>query len=78
MPKSDWYTYRELRDALNELSEEQLDMTVSIYDPEIAEVYPVSECFVVDNLPPEHQQHFDEEEFEQPLLLIGTAEGIDA
>ena len=27
--------YRQIRDALNELSEEQLDMTANVYEPEM-------------------------------------------
>jgi len=31
MPKSDYYTYRELLEALKELTPEQLDMTATVY-----------------------------------------------
>lgn len=79
MPKGDYYTYRELLAALQELSEDQLDMTASTYDPDTNEVVPISETFVVGNLPVRHQIELDGVvENDQPLLVLGTPEGIDA
>lgn len=74
---SDFYTFRQLRDALNELSDEQLDMTASVYEPSTNEVIPISECFIVENLPDAHQEQLDGVvENDQPLLVIGPPEGL--
>lgn len=79
MPKSDYYTYRELLAALQELSEDQLDMTASTYDPNTHEVVPISETFVVGNLPIRHQIELDGVvENDQPVLVLGLPDGIDA
>jgi len=79
MPKGDYYTYRELLAALQELSEDQLDMTASTYDPTTNEVVPISETFVVSELPIRHQIELDGVvENDQPLLVVGPSEGIDA
>ena len=40
-------TFRELRDALNLLPDELLEMTASVYSPEHGEVVPISEVFIV-------------------------------
>lgn len=72
-------TYRLLRDALNELTEEQLDDTVSIYCAEDNEVIPVNDLFLMENLPVEHREHLEGVvEPDQPLLVINAPEGIDA
>jgi hypothetical protein len=72
-PKGDFYTYRELIEALKELSEEQLDMTAAVYDTDTDEVIAVTETFIVSNMPLSRQQalagYCDEE---QPLLCIGS------
>jgi hypothetical protein len=78
---SEWTTYRQIRDALNELSEEQLDMTASIYEPEMDEVIPISECFIVtvrtylkgvENMPQRYQDALDGVvESNQPLFIVG-------
>lgn len=79
MPKGDFYTYRELLAALQELSEDQLDMTASTYDPNTHEVVPISETFIVANLPVRHQIELDGVvENDQPLLVMGMPDGIDA
>jgi len=76
MPKNDFYTYRELLVALQELSEDQLDMTVSIYDQQTNEVVrPIrvlhTMTFVVSNLPVRHQIELDGVvENDQPLLVL--------
>lgn len=70
-------TFRELREAINELSEEQLNMTASVYDSHATEVYAISECFVTHNLPQNHQEELDGVvEENQPLLVIGPPEGL--
>jgi hypothetical protein len=78
-PKAEFYTYRELLEALKELTEEQLDMTAAVYDTDIGEVMPVTETFVVNNMPIWHQQalagYCDEE---QPLLCIGKPADVEA
>ena len=63
-------TYRELKEALAELSEGQLGMDVTVYDSEIKESVMVNELFTVGNLP---MRHFDEIDMddEQPLLVLG-------
>lgn len=74
---SDYLTYRKIRDALNELSEEQLDMTASVYEPSTNEVIPISECFIVENLPDAHQEALDGVvENDQPLFVVGSPEGL--
>jgi hypothetical protein len=74
---SDWLTYRQVRDALNELTDEQLDMTASVYEPSTNEVIPISECFVVENFPDAHQEELDGVvENDQPLFVIGPPEGL--
>lgn len=68
---NEFYTFRQIRDALNELSEEQLDMTASVYDPDIHEVFPIRECFIVENMSKEHQERLDGVvENDQPLLVL--------
>ena len=77
MTMSDFLTYRQVRDALNELSDEQLDMTASVYEPSTNEVVPISECFVVINLPDAHQEELNGVvENDQPLLVIGPSAGL--
>lgn len=78
MTMSDFLTYRQVRDALNELSDEQLDMTASVYEPSTNEVVPISECFVVINLPDAHQEELNGvvERWDQPLLVIGPSAGL--
>lgn len=74
---SEWTTYRQIRDALNELSEEQLDMTASIYEPDMDEVIPISECFIVENMPMRYQEALDGVvESNQPLFIAGPPEGL--
>lgn len=74
---SDYLTYRQIRDALNELSEEQLDMTASVYEPEMNEVIPISETWIVENMPAFYQDQLDGiVENDQPLFVTGTPEGL--
>lgn len=47
------FTYRELLNALNNLSEEDLDNIVSIYDIENDEVYPVKGITISDETIPQ-------------------------
>lgn len=44
-------TYRQLQAALNELTEEQLDMFVLIMNSGDLEVHPVFETYIVSELP---------------------------
>jgi hypothetical protein len=39
-------TYKELLESLNELSAEQLNQTVTVYDGAVGEYYPVYSCDV--------------------------------
>jgi hypothetical protein len=74
---SDWLTYRQILAALNELSEEQLDMTASVYEPSTNEVVPISETWIVENMPPAHQEQLQGiVESEQPLFVTGMPEGL--
>lgn len=69
---SDFVTYRHILEALKELSDEQLDMTASVYDTDIGEVIPITDTFTVLNLPDNHREELDGVvEDDQPLLIVG-------
>ena len=70
---ANFYTYRKLLEALSELTDEQLDMTVSTYCPETNEIVPVGETFVASELPEKHYDEVDVED-DQPLLVLGFIE----
>lgn len=61
-------TYRELLAALNELSDEQLDMTASIFDTESEEIYPLKETTLASELSLMDVDGVVEEN--QPLMVI--------
>jgi hypothetical protein len=56
-------TYRKLLDALKELSSEQLDMSVTVYDPDTEECIPVYDTVISDVIP---ELDMDP----QPLLVL--------
>lgn len=62
-------TYRELKAALAELTEEQLDMTVLIDDSQQDEFFPVADCCLASELVSWPQQD-DVIEETQPLLRL--------
>lgn len=59
-------TYRQLQAALNELDEEQLDMTVTVMD-ECVEFFCVYDTYLVSELP---KRIYEEQDMEdnQPIL----------
>lgn len=63
-------TFRQIRDALNELSDEQLDMSATVYDHDVEEAYPVYDTFIFSELPQKYQDNIDLDD-DQPLFLIG-------
>lgn len=63
-------SYRQLRNTLNKLSEEQLDMSVSTYDHDAEEVYPVYATFLVSELPQEFKESIPLDDENHPVLLI--------
>lgn len=71
-------TFRELRDALNLLPDELLEMTASVYSPEHGEVVPISEVFIAEYLPKSHWETVqDMVEADQPILVVGPPEGLE-
>ena len=63
-------TYRKLQEALNELSDEQLDMTVTVY-LDTQEAFPVDDTFLVSELPEDDREAMDGVlEEDQPVLLL--------
>ena len=70
---SDFVTYRHIRDALNELSDEQLDMTACIYESDTMEVFDISDTYTVENFPKRHREELLNSAFEdnQPLFVVG-------
>lgn len=71
-------SFRELRDALNNLPDELLNRTASVYAPEYGEVFPISEVFIAEYLPKSHWEELDGVvEEDQPLLVIGPPEGLE-
>lgn len=70
---SGFVTYRHILEALKELSDEQLDMTASVYETDIREVIPITDTYTVENLPDNHRLELDGVvENEQPLLIVGS------
>lgn len=64
-------TYRELLAALQELSNDQLDMSVTVYASDECEAYPVLDTFVVSEMHESIQDELDGVlEGEQPVLVI--------
>ena len=61
-------TYRELKIAINELTEEQLDMSVTVLDDELGEMLPIADLMLFSEMPPEIQDNHDLDE-NQPLLI---------
>lgn len=76
MVNAGFYTFRQIKEAVNSLTEEQLDMTAMIYDSDAQESFAISECFLVSELP---EKHRDEVELEdnQPLFVVGPVTGLD-
>jgi hypothetical protein len=61
---------RELKAALNELTEEQLEMDAKILDSDNGELYPISDTVLFSELPQEMQDKFlDIIEEDNPLLI---------
>ncbi len=73
--KAGFYTFRQIKEAVNSLTEEQLDMTAMIYDSDVKETFAISECFLVSELPNEHRDEVELED-NQPLFVVGPAEGL--
>lgn len=64
-------TYRELLEALQELTPEQLDMSVSILDTGSFEIYPIHDTMLLSECSQLVQQDIgDVIEENQPLLLM--------
>lgn len=59
-------SYRQLKEALNELTDEQLDMTVTIWNTD--EAYVIMDYMTVENLPNEQFENQDMDD-SQPLLI---------
>lgn len=71
-------SFRELRDALNNLPDELLNRTASVYAPEYGEVFPISEVFIAEYLPKSHWETVqDMVEADQPILVVGPPEGLE-
>lgn len=56
-------TYRKLLEALKELSDEQLDTSVTVYDPDTEECIPIYDTILSDMIP-------DLDMDPQPLLVV--------
>ena len=68
---SDFVTYRHILEALKELTDEQLDMTASVYETDIREVIPITDTYTVENLPDNDRLELDGVvENEQPLFIV--------
>ena len=61
-------TYRELLAACQELSEELLDSSVTIFEPTTNECFPIYDHVLYTELPQEIQDELDFDN-EQPLLV---------
>ena len=79
------YTYRQLLEALQELSSDELDMHVSIYDSTNEEYYPLNytgKCEGDDTLDADHPIMIindPEENVSEPLELFpGTRDALEA
>ncbi len=71
-------TWREVKAALDELDEEELDMSACILDAFSREVTPITECFLVGELPSSYQDELDGViESDQPVIVIGQLEPDD-
>lgn len=53
-------TYRQLLNALNELSENDLDLSVSLFDTNTKEVYPLVETTLVSELPSKYREEVED------------------
>jgi hypothetical protein len=79
------YTYRQLLAALQELSQDELDMNVSVYDSTNEEYYPLNytgKCEGDDVLDADHPIMIindDQDEESEPVeLFSGTREALDS
>ena len=64
-------TYRQLRDALNELTDEQLDTTATILATNELELYVVSETTLMSELPIKIRQEVEDFlDYDAPLIVI--------
>lgn len=64
-------TYRQLLEALKELPEESLNMTVTVIDASASEAYPVYETTLVSELPTRLRQEFEDSlDLDQPALVM--------
>lgn len=71
-------TWREIKDALNELSEEQLQMSAVILDADRMETMPITNSFLLSELPSRFQEEFEDVyDDDVPLLVIGNIEPED-
>ncbi len=57
-------TYREIKEGLQDFSEEQLDMTATVYDVEKDEYFPITSAYF------SHSDILDAEEKPHPVLEI--------
>lgn len=72
-------TYRQLLEALNELTPEQLANTVSVFDPSIGEVIPVFETSLVSELQKDERDELEDViPFDHPVLVLATGNRINA
>ena len=62
-------SYRQLKTALNELTEEQLDSSVTVIDTTNQEGYSVMDTIIFSELSPEIQDEMDLDE-NQPCLIL--------
>lgn len=67
-------TFRQLRDALNELTEDQLDASVSVADLEDHEIYSIFDTMLLSSLPEKHRKEFLDvlEDENHPLLIFSN------
>jgi len=61
--------YRELLEALKELSEEQLDMSASVFLTGAQEIIDIHHFSLVSQLPKADQDEIDDDP-QQPLLIV--------
>jgi hypothetical protein len=64
-------TYRQLKEVLNELTDEQLDTTATVLDTGALELYAVNETVLMSELPTKVRREVEDMlDYDAPLIVI--------